>query len=123
MGNQRKKLHPWSESGLRHVVAATALPNYHLHLIFDDGKSGTVDILWLIEEFRGMFSPLEDQEFFARVYVDPESLVVAWPNGADLDSDVLYSFATDAPIKLYPSRHSEHISVEDQLKALESAPA
>jgi hypothetical protein len=36
--------------------------------------------------------------YFARVRVDPELGSVSWPNGADLDPDVLYGRLTGAPI-------------------------
>lgn len=32
----------------------------------------------------------DDNELVARVKVDPETGTVAWPNGADLDPDVLH---------------------------------
>ena len=38
-----------------------------------------------------MFEPLQDPNEVAKVRVDPESGTVSWPNGADLDPDVLYA--------------------------------
>jgi hypothetical protein len=34
--------------------------------------------------------PLKDPAYFSQVKVDPELGTVSWPNGADLDPDVLY---------------------------------
>jgi hypothetical protein len=37
-----------------------------------------------------MFEPLRDPEEFRRVAVDPELGTIVWPNGADLDRDLLH---------------------------------
>jgi hypothetical protein len=34
--------------------------------------------------------PLQDPDYFAQVRVDPELGTVVWPNGYDLDPDVLH---------------------------------
>jgi len=52
--------------------------------------SGEIDISEMIE-FRGVFGALRDEAEFARVRVDRESGTIVWPNGADLDPDVLYA--------------------------------
>ena len=68
-----------------------------LRLRFEDGVSGEVDVSEMIE-FRGVFAPLRDETEFARVRVDPDSGTIVWPNGADLDPDVLYSAVSGKPI-------------------------
>lgn len=60
---------------------------------------GDLDLARLIE-FRGVFEPLADPHEFAKVRVDPELGTIAWPNGADLDPDVLYAEVTGQPIDL-----------------------
>jgi hypothetical protein len=45
-----------------------------------------------------VFDPLRDPAWFAQVRVDPELGTVVWPNGADLDADVLYGRLTGTPI-------------------------
>lgn len=82
---------------LHDVVSATPGEGYSLYLRFDDGSSGIVDIAELVT-FQGIFAPLRDPAFFRQAIVHPEFGVVCWPNGADLDSDVLYSIATGAPM-------------------------
>jgi len=84
---------------LKDVVAAKLLGDYRLHLRFEDGTEGVVD-LGAHLSFRGVFAPLRDPDYFTRVRVDPESGTVTWPNGADLDPDVLYSSVTGTPISL-----------------------
>jgi hypothetical protein len=45
-----------------------------------------------------VFEPLKDPSYFARVRVDQELGSVVWPNGADLDPDVLYCRVTGTPV-------------------------
>jgi hypothetical protein len=82
---------------LKDIVAASALSDYRLHLRFEDGAEGVVDVTPLTS-FRGVFEALRDPEYFARVRVDTELGSVTWPNGADLDPDVLYSRLTGEPV-------------------------
>lgn len=82
---------------LKDIVAATAVADYRLNLRFEDGVEGTVDLKPHLS-FRGIFEPLRDPSYFALVRVDPELGTVVWPNGADLDPDVLYSRVTGVPI-------------------------
>jgi hypothetical protein len=53
-------------------------------------------------EFSGVFEPLREPAFFARVTVDPEIGTVVWPNGADLDPLVLYDAVTGKSLDLRP---------------------
>jgi hypothetical protein len=48
--------------------------------------------------FQGVFEPLRDPAYFAQVRVDADLGTVAWPNGADLDPDVLYGRITGTPV-------------------------
>lgn len=79
------------------VVSARPLKGHRLEIEFEDGVSGVVDVKELVD-FTGVFEPLRDEEQFSRVGVNKELGVVCWPNGADLDSDVLYSLITKQPI-------------------------
>ena len=74
---------------LKDIVAAEALGDYRLHLRFEDGVEGVGDLAHDLS-FRGVFEPLRDPANFTQVRVDLELGTVAWPNGADLDPDVLY---------------------------------
>ena len=82
---------------LKDIVAATALGEHRLHLRFEDGVEGVVDLAPHLS-FQGVFEPLRDPAYFARVRADPELGAVAWPNGADLDPAVLYGRITGIPI-------------------------
>ena len=75
---------------LKDIVFVSPLEGYRLSIRYEDGVEGIVD-LGSILSFRGVFAPLKDPEYFSQVQVDPELGTVSWPNGADLDPDVLYS--------------------------------
>jgi hypothetical protein len=75
---------------LKDIVFVNPLDGYRLSLGFEDGVEGVVE-LGEILSFRGVFAPLKDPAYFSQVRVDHELGTVSWPNGADLDPDVLYS--------------------------------
>lgn len=71
-------------------------PSYPL----EDDVEGTIDIRQIID-FTGIFSPLEDPDYFSQVAVNPELGTICWPNHADLDPDVLYAIVLDRPLSTY----------------------
>lgn len=75
---------------LRDVISVEAIGGHRLRIQFDDGVDGVVDVSRLVTT-GGVFEPLRELAFFRQVQVHPELKVVCWPNGADLDSDVLYA--------------------------------
>jgi hypothetical protein len=79
------------------IVEVKPLSGHRLHLRFADGSEGVVDLAPHLK-FSGVFEPLKDPVYFAKVRVDPDLGTVTWPNGADLDPDVLYSRLTGKPI-------------------------
>jgi hypothetical protein len=54
---------------------------------------GRVDLAPVIVGKGGVFAALNDPKVFAQVRVDPESGTIVFPNGVDLDPDVLYAKA------------------------------
>jgi hypothetical protein len=74
---------------LKDIISAKAVGDYRLQLRFEDGVEGVVDLAKQVS-FRRVFEPLRDAAYFAQVRVDAELGTVVWPNGADLDPDVLY---------------------------------
>ena len=81
------------------IVEARVVGNYRLYIRFEDGVDGELDLKDLIE-FKGVFEPLQDPREVAKVRVDAESGTICWPNGADLDPDVLYAKLSGKPIDL-----------------------
>ena len=72
------------------IQSVEALPGYRLRLSLTDGR--TIERA-LGDQLAGpvgpMFEPLKDPAYFAQVRVDPMWSTVVWPNGVDLDPDVL----------------------------------
>jgi hypothetical protein len=60
-----------------------------LRLGFDEGTVREIDLE--AELWGPVFEPLcADPQLFRQVRVDDELGTIVWPNGADLDPDVLY---------------------------------
>ena len=83
---------------LKDIVEARPLGQYRLHLRFEDGVEGEVDIASMTD-FTGMLAPLTDPTYFAQLTTNPESGTITWPNGADLDPDVLYAAVTGVDVE------------------------
>ncbi len=78
---------------LHRVAKVEVLGSYCLGLTFDDGLYKEIDLgPWLAERAFGVFEPLLDKDYFARVELDPVLGTIVWPNGADLCPDVLYAY-------------------------------
>jgi uncharacterized protein DUF2442 len=75
-------------SELARITQAEPLGDFVLRLTFSDGLVRELDFAGLLE--GGVFEPLQDPEYFAQVTVDPAARTIAWPNGVDLDPDVLH---------------------------------
>ncbi|HEY7065262.1 MAG TPA: DUF2442 domain-containing protein [Chloroflexota bacterium] len=77
------------------IRAVTPLEGFAVRLGFTDGSERVVD---LAPYLRGpIFEPLvADLALFRQVRVDPELGTIVWPNGADIDPDVLYHGRTPA---------------------------
>jgi hypothetical protein len=78
---------------LHDVIGVEVSGEYRLRLTFDDGTVGEVDFAG--REWRGVFEPLCDPDYFARVTLDAEAGTVTWPNGADMAPEPLYAEASE----------------------------
>jgi hypothetical protein len=72
------------------ITAVEVRAPFLVFLTFTDGSQGTVDLGPSIRGRGGVFAPLQNPDFFAQVRVDAEAGTIVWPNGVDLDPDVLY---------------------------------
>ncbi len=84
------------EKYLSIVVGAAVVGDRVLRLLFSDGTVGDVD--FSSEFWTGMLAPLNDQDYFAQVTVDPEAGSVVWPGGIDLAPEPLYEQAMANPL-------------------------
>ena len=73
------------------VTAVEVIGDYQLRLTFAGGTVGDVDFSG--RDWHGVFEPLRDPGYFARVAVDPEAGTIAWPDGLDMAPEPLYSEA------------------------------
>ncbi len=74
---------------MREVTEVEVVSGFTVRLCFDDGSVRVVDLGPLLH--GPLFAPLRsDPALFADVYVDREVGTIAWPNGADMDPDVLH---------------------------------
>jgi len=70
-----------------HIKQVSYLGDDRLRLWFNDGKVKDVD---LKDDLYGeIFEPLQNQEFFQQVKINPETKTVEWPNGADFAPEYL----------------------------------
>ena len=88
------------------VTEAEPLEGHQLRLRFDDGSERVVDLMEVL--WGEMGEPLREPEYFRLVRVDPELRTVVWPNGFDLDPDVLHGDSD--PLPRTDPRHSESTS-------------
>jgi len=75
------------------VCQARYVRDYVLHVEFDNGLAGDVDLAAYLN--RGpVFEPLAEPSFFAQFTI--EGGTVAWPNGADIAPEQLYEMVEAA---------------------------
>lgn len=72
------------------VIEARHIKDYTVWLRFADGSEGEVDLS--AELWGPIFEPLKDPAYFRRFEI-AEYGTLAWPNGADLAPEFLYSRA------------------------------
>ena len=72
------------------------LHDYSLQVVFNDGKTKTVNLGDLVKKGGYYFGPLEDVDLFKNVSMDDMNYSICWPNGADLSPDTLHEIGVDA---------------------------
>jgi len=78
-----------NEEPLVRIKEVEALDGFKVRLTFTDESSKVIDLDTFL---RGpVFEPIRaSRDLFRSVSVDDEAGTIVWPNGADLDPDVLY---------------------------------
>jgi hypothetical protein len=74
------------------LAEAQPLDGYAVHVRFSDGTTADVDLSYL-RDYGGVFEPLHDPAYFARLRADAEAGTIVWPNGADIAPETLYAHA------------------------------
>lgn len=74
------------------LTEAKPLDGYGVHVRFEDGTTADVDLSYLLD-YGGVFEPLRDPDFFARLRADAEAGTIVWPNGADIAPETLHAHA------------------------------
>ncbi len=72
------------------VVSFKLLGNYVIQLQFNDNSSQTIDFKPILS--GPIFGPLRDPHLFKQVTLDPLFGTLEWPNGADVDPNVLHDW-------------------------------
>ena len=76
-----------------HITKLKVVGEYSLDLTFDNGVHKRVNLRH--ELYGPIFEPLRDPAYFAKVYLDPNSRTVTWPNSADFAPDFLYQLESE----------------------------
>jgi hypothetical protein len=74
------------------LTEARPLDGYAVHVRFEDGTTADVDLSYLLD-YGGVFEPLRDPVYFARLRADAEAGTIVWPNDADIAPETLFAHA------------------------------
>ena len=86
------------------VTDVIPIENRTLQLTFADGLQAVINMDDIIQSYTGVFTKLQDDDYFRQVCVSSDLGTIVWPNGADVCPDVLYSFASGRPILINGKR-------------------
>lgn len=75
------------------IKSVTVSENYHLHVIFDDGKDCMYDMNEDIHTLEGYSALKEIPGLFDLVQLDESRTCVFWNDSIDLPSDMIYEYA------------------------------
>jgi hypothetical protein len=74
------------------LIEAKLREDYTVHVRFEDGLAADVDLSYLLD-YGGVFEPLRDRRYFARLRADLDAGTIVWPNEADIAPETLYAHA------------------------------
>jgi hypothetical protein len=73
------------------VISFKIIGPYVLEVEFDDGVVQSIDFRPVL--VGKLYGPLQDEEMFNQVEIDPEVHTLVWPNGADFDPATLHDWS------------------------------
>lgn len=79
------------------VVAAEYERDYKIRVTFENGKTGTIDLLPRIEK-GGIYGPLKNERRFRDFEINSELGVLTWGEQIDIAPETLYSEAVGEPL-------------------------
>ena len=79
------------------VSEARHIEGYKLELVFENGRTGTIDFKGYVHN-SGIFSRFSDVEYFKQFYVNKEVGTLCWPDGLDIAPETLFHEATGEPL-------------------------
>lgn len=78
---------------MNYVIDASYVQDYQIHIVFNDKKSGIIDLKKTIQnDHRSIFKELVDLKKFQNFKVDADTIV--WDNGLDLAPEFLHDLLT-----------------------------
>ena len=89
---------------LIYVTDVSLMENRKLQLTFADGLQAVINMDEIIRSYTGIFTQLQEYDYFRQVRVSSDLGTIVWPNDADVCPDVLYSFASERPIVINGGR-------------------
>ena len=93
---------------MKSIVSVKTLPNYRLHLCYDDGVEGEVDLS--AEVGKGVFAGWRDHKHFSSVKISRGGRSLVWPDEIDLCADALYLEITGMKVEeLFPNWKPEAV--------------
>jgi Protein of unknown function (DUF2442) len=78
---------------LHRVTDVKVVGAHRLRVAFEDGARAEIDASHWV--WRGVFEPLRDPDYFARVELDGQLGTLTWPNGADVAPETLHTWVTE----------------------------
>ncbi len=74
------------------VVKVKFLEDFKIHILFDNGESGIVDLeSSILNDSRKVFEPLKNKDYFKKFSLDNWTIV--WPNEFGFAPEFLYELA------------------------------
>ena len=77
---------------LPRIKAVNPMPEYQLHVVFDDGKAVIYDVMDDIRHIESYRDLLTIHGLFNQVCLDPSRTCVYWNDEIDLPSDTIYEY-------------------------------
>jgi Protein of unknown function (DUF2442) len=79
------------------ITHVEVIADKRVRLTYADGIVGDVDFTG--RNWGGVLAPLNDPDFFAQVFVNPESGTLTWPGDLDLAPEPLREAARQNPVE------------------------